>query len=62
MGGGRPNLLQYYNRGGRVYWDPNFVLRNKWTAPYELFHVLFDDLTDQVLQAQDKIEYESDAQ
>ena len=34
MGGGLPNLLQYYNRGGGVYWDPKFVLRNKWTAPY----------------------------
>ena len=30
--------------------------------PYRLFHVSFDDLTDQVQQAQDKIEYESDAQ
>ena len=27
------NLLQYYNRGGGVYRDPKFVLRNKWTAP-----------------------------
>ena len=26
-------LLQYYNRGGGVYRDPKFVLRNKWTAP-----------------------------
>ena len=26
-------LLQYYNRGGGVYLDPKFVLRNKWTAP-----------------------------
>ena len=33
-GGGVPNLLQYYNRGGGVYWDPKFVLRNKWTSPY----------------------------
>ena len=32
-GGGLANLLQYYNRGGGVYRDPNFVLRNKWTAP-----------------------------
>ena len=32
-GGGLPNLLQYYNRGGGVYRDPKFVLRNKWTAP-----------------------------
>ena len=32
------------------------------TIPYKSFHVMFDDLTDQVLQAQDKIEYESDAQ
>ena len=32
------------------------------TIPHKLFHVLFDDLTDQVQQAQDKIEYESDAQ
>ena len=32
-GGGLPNLLQYYNRGGGVHWDPKFVLRNKWTAP-----------------------------
>ena len=31
--GGLPNLLQYYNRGGGVYRDPKFVLRNKWTAP-----------------------------
>ena len=33
-GGGLPNILQYYNRGGGVYRDPKFVLRNKWTAPY----------------------------
>ena len=32
-GGGLPNLLQYYNRGGGVHQDPKFVLRNKWTAP-----------------------------
>ena len=32
-GGGLPNLLHYYNRGGGVYRDPKFVLRNKWTAP-----------------------------
>ena len=31
-------------------------------SPYQSFHVMFADLTDQVLQAQDKIEYESDAQ
>ena len=36
-GGGLPNLLQYYNRGGGVYGDPKFVLRNKWTAPYQSF-------------------------
>ena len=32
MGGGLPNLLQYYKGG--VSWDPKFVLRNIWTAPY----------------------------
>ena len=32
------------------------------TIPYQPFHVMFDDFTDRVLQAQDKIEYESDAQ
>ena len=32
-GGGLPNLLQYYNRGGGVYRDLKFVLRNKWTTP-----------------------------
>ena len=36
MGWGLPNLSQYYNRGGGVYRDPKFVLRNKWTAPYIL--------------------------
>ena len=32
MGGGLPNLFQYYNGGG-VSQDPKFVLRNIWTAP-----------------------------
>ena len=32
------------------------------TIPYQPFHVIIDDFPDQVLQAQDKIEYESDAQ
>ena len=30
-----PNLLQYYNRGGGVCRYPKFVLRNRWTAPYD---------------------------
>ena len=25
---------KYQVWGGGVYWDPKFVLRNKWTAPY----------------------------
>ena len=29
--------VQYYNRGGGVYRDPKFVLRNIWTAPYSLY-------------------------
>ena len=33
-GGGLPDLLQYYKGEGGVSWDPKFVLRNKWTAPY----------------------------
>ena len=31
-GGGLPDLLQYY-KGGGVSRDPQFVLRNIWTAP-----------------------------
>ena len=32
--------VQYYNRGGGVYRDPKFVLRNRWTAPlYKLTHL-----------------------
>ena len=34
MGGGLPDLLQYYKGEGGVSWDPKFVLRNIWTAPY----------------------------
>ena len=37
MGGGLPNLLQYYKGEGGVSWDPKFVLRNIWTAPYIFF-------------------------
>ena len=44
---------------GSIYAGSNRV---NDTIPYKLFHVMFDDLTDQVLQAQDRIEYESDAQ
>ena len=33
-GGGLPDLLQYYKGEGGVTWDPKFVLRNIWTAPY----------------------------
>ena len=30
---GLPDLLQYYKGEGGVSRDPNFVLRNIWTAP-----------------------------
>ena len=33
---GRGVFPIYYNRGGGVYRDPKFVLRNKWTAPNRL--------------------------
>ena len=42
---------------GSIYAGSNRV---NDTIPYKSFNVMFDDLT--VLQAQDKIEYESDAQ
>ena len=36
-GGGLPDLLQYYKGEGGVSRDPKFVLRNIWTAPYDIF-------------------------
>ena len=35
-GGGLPDLLQYYKGEGGVSRHPKFVLRNIWTAPYEV--------------------------